>query len=129
VGQGLTLSPVLSAQLLASAFGAGGPMPLAQEILLLETRLAGVWFENRRQLVEPLADGERVTLLRQPDNPHDALAIGVHAPGGALLGFVPRRDNPIPARLMDAGKLLFARLRRGPPDKPDWTIELVMREL
>ena len=67
--------------------------------------------------------------MRQPANPHDELAIAVHAQSGALLGYVPRDDNAIPARLMDAGKILFARLRRGPPGRPDIGIELVMQEL
>ena len=43
-------------------------------------------------------------------NPHDALAIMVFAEAGHHLGYVPRAKNEALARLMDAGKLLFAKL-------------------
>ena len=49
---------------------------------------------------------------RQPQNPHDALAIEVYVAGPEpfKLGYVPRKHNPVLARLMDAGKELTARL-------------------
>ena len=46
---------------------------------------------------------------RQPENRYDALAIEVLGPEGHKLGYVPRRRNEMPARLMDAGKHLSAR--------------------
>jgi hypothetical protein len=127
VGAGLIVVSDLSSQLMAATFGqAPIPSPLAREIFLLDTRIAGVWYENRREAAEKLPVGCRLTLIRRPDNTHDGLAIEIHAPGGELLGYVPRDDNPIPARLMDAGKLLFAQLSSR---APDWEIKLVLQEL
>ena len=50
--------------------------------------------------------------------------------GGALLGYVPRARSEAPARLMDAGKLLFARLT-GKRRENRWLkidVQIVMRE-
>lgn len=57
-----------------------------------------------------LSEGDRLTFVRDPDNPYDPNAIEVHAPDGARVGFVPCDLNPIPARLMDAGKLLYGKV-------------------
>ena len=56
-----------------------------------------------------LRPGQRLLLRRQPRNRYDAFAIEVFGPAGRKLGYVPRRRNEMPARLMDAGKRLFAR--------------------
>ena len=37
-------------------------------------------------------------------------AIVIKTAAGAKIGYVPRQDNVIFARLMDAGKLLFGRI-------------------
>lgn len=57
-----------------------------------------------------LSEGDRLAFVRDPDNPYDPNAIEVHAPDGARVGFVPCDLNPIPARLMDAGKLLYGEV-------------------
>ena len=88
----------------------GTSSPFAKEILLMETHVAGT---NRRPLreIEPtLAEGAHLVLRRDLENPHDAHAIAVLTGSGEELGYLPRDQNEIPARLMDAGKLLFARL-------------------
>ena len=41
---------------------------------------------------------------------HDAQAIVIKATDGVKIGYVPRQDNVIFARLMDAGKLLFGKI-------------------
>lgn len=46
--------------------------------------------------------------MREPENEYDELAILVKDEKGHKLGYVPRRCNRVPARLMDAGKLLYA---------------------
>ena len=62
-----------------------------------------------RRLPSRLRPGQRLALRRQPENRYDALAIEVLGPEGHKLGYVPRRRNEMPARLMDAGKRLSAR--------------------
>ncbi|MFV0267763.1 MAG: HIRAN domain-containing protein [Draconibacterium sp.] len=53
---------------------------------------------------------DRLDFFREPDNPHDAKAIVIKNMDGIKVGYVPREDNVIFSRLMDAGKLLFGRI-------------------
>ena len=63
-------------------------------------------------------EGDRITLLREPQNEHDELAILVKDEKKHKLGYIPRSDNHVMARLMDAGKLLYGIITelRGPED-------------
>lgn len=54
-----------------------------------ETRVAGVSFDNRQQLVARLKHGEPIQLIREPNNPHDPNAIAVKRGTGEQLGYVP----------------------------------------
>ncbi len=44
------------------------------------------------------------------DNPYDKRAIVIKNADGVKIGYIPRADNKIFARLMDAGKLLFGKI-------------------
>ena len=83
----------------------------ACRILLHEMPLAG--FEHHRGPgVWPfLSLGAELSLRREPFNRHDINAIGVWF-RNEHLGYVPRRDNPMLARLMDRGERLEARVVR-----------------
>ena len=48
--------------------------------------------------------------FREPDNQYDKQAIVIKTVDGVKIGYVPKQDNVIFARLMDAGKLLFGRI-------------------
>ena len=80
-----------------------------REIRLAGTHVAGTAYYDAEAVAGRLRPGQRLVLRRQPGNRYDALAIEVIGPGGHKLGYVPRRRNEIPARLMDAGKRLSAR--------------------
>lgn len=54
--------------------------------------------------------GSPLVLKREPKNEHDGQAIRVETPTGDRIGWVPRKYNDILARLMDAGKLLVAKV-------------------
>lgn len=85
--------------------------PFARDILLLESWVAGTTHVPGLEALEPyLVPGMRLELLRVPENPSDPFAIKILNEDGLKLGYLPRQDNRIPARLMDAGKLLFAVL-------------------
>ena len=87
------------------------PKPFSQEVFLYNTYVAGTSHVPGIEELEPyLGIGDRLTLLREPENPFDNLAVLVKNADGVKLGYVPRRDNAVFARLMDAGKLLFAKL-------------------
>jgi single-stranded-DNA-specific exonuclease len=73
------------------------------------TKLAGVSFEGRQDVIAGLHAGAPLELRRQADNPHDANAIAVHY-GQLQLGFFNKRLAAHIAPLMDAGARYGARV-------------------
>jgi len=109
------LVPVQQGGLIGLIHGKGGdlalPKPFEHEIFLFDTRVAGTTHVEGIMDLEPhLNPGDKLDFLREPDNPHDSGAILIKNAGGVKIGYVPQADNIIFARLMDAGKLLFARI-------------------
>lgn len=92
--------------------GAGSlPMPFERDIFLFDTYVAGTTHVEDIHEIEPsLSIGDKLDFFREPDNEHDNMAIVIKCAGGRKIGYVPRADNLIFARLMDAGKLLFGRI-------------------
>ena len=84
--------------------------PFAREILLTECHISGTVHKELKAIEPALNSGAMLALRREPGNPHDGLAIRVHDAAGNALGYIPRITNAPLARLMDAGKQLFARL-------------------
>ena len=84
--------------------------PLMKEVFLISTFVAGTTHVKDRSVFEEIKEGDKLILKRQPDNRFDELAIPVLAQSGKKLGYVPERDNPVLARLMDAGKKLTATI-------------------
>lgn len=85
-------------------------LPFAKDIFLLETHVAGLNYYEINTLNAPLTVAEPLLLRREPNNPHDSLAIIVLTDSSQKIGYVPRHRNPILARLMDAGKVLVAEV-------------------
>ncbi len=93
------------------SFGKDGALlPFAREIMLVESQIAGTSHRDLQAIEPALVPGTLLVLRREPDNTHDSLAIMIFNESGAHLGYVPRAKNEALARLMDAGKILFARL-------------------
>lgn len=95
--------------------GQGGnlpvPKPFERDIYLFETHVAGTSHVEGIEELEPhLNAGDKLDFFREPENPHDKRAIVIKNAGGVKIGYVPKADNVIFARLMDAGKLLFGRI-------------------
>jgi len=106
------------------------PQPFARDILLLECHIAGTTWRDLSEVEHTLHAGDELTLCREPANEHDPLAIHVLTANGAHLGYIPRANNETLARLMDAGKLLFAKLT-GKSWEERWlkiNVQIVMRE-
>lgn len=78
-------------------------------IVVQHSPLAGFQYYDGRTLWEGMKVGDPLTLVREPDNPHDANAIRVEWQGHKL-GYVPRRDNPHLARQMDLGAAVEGRI-------------------
>ena len=88
------------------------PKPFERDILLFETHVAGTTHVVGIEELEPMLQiGERLEFYREPSNPYDEKAILVKTVHGSKIGYVPRKDNVVFARLMDAGKLLFGKIK------------------
>lgn len=102
----------LSPELLA-LIGTGGVQalaPFSREIYLLTITVAGTSFCDKIHEIEPaLQPGLVMRMIRLPKNHHDKQAIGIYF-DTTRIGWVPREENPILSRLMDAGKAFFCRI-------------------
>ena len=67
------------------------------------TKLVGVTFEGRQEVIVTLEPGTPLRVVRQPDNEYDANAIALHEPHGAQVGFFNRRLAAALAPVIDAG--------------------------
>ena len=83
--------------------------PLVKEIHLFDTVIAGTSYIKDSSLFEALEQNEKLILQRE-DNKFDSKAILILNSQKQKLGYVPERDNQIFSRLMDAGKLLIAKV-------------------
>jgi len=95
--------------------GKGGnmaiPTPFERDIFLFDTHVAGTsYVEGIAELEPHISVGDKLDFFREPDNPHDKRAIVIKNADGVKIGYVPKADNMIFSRLMDAGKLLFGRI-------------------
>jgi hypothetical protein len=87
------------------------PKPFERDIFLFDTVVAGTSYIEGIEDLEPYLNiDECLDFFREPDNPYDEQAIAVKTKSGTKIGYVPRKDNAIFARLMDAGKLLFGKI-------------------
>ena len=90
---------------------------LAQEkvanvrMLVQSSPLAGFRHAAADDLWSELREGDRLALIREPDNSFDSNAIRVEW-RGRKLGYVPRRENAALAWALDRGEALRARISR-----------------
>ncbi len=83
--------------------------PLTQEIYLFDSYIAGTTHLEDTSVLAELKIGDKLTLQRE-DNKFDNNAILILDGEKKKLGYVPEKDNVVFARLMDAGKLLMAKV-------------------
>ena len=87
------------------------PKPFERDIFLFDSHVAGTTHvEGIDELAPHINVGDRLEFFREPDNRHDDSAIVIKNADGVKIGYVPKADNVIFSRLMDAGKLLFGRV-------------------
>ena len=97
--------------LMKTGSGLDLPKPFERDIYLFDTYVAGTThIEDIEVIGESLKDGDRLVFYREPENEHDPQAIRIETLGYEKIGYVPRQDNIVFSRLMDAGKLLFAKV-------------------
>ena len=83
--------------------------PLIREIHLFDTYITGTTHLDDGSVLDRIKVGDMLTLQRET-NKFDTNAILMINAEGKKLGYVPEKDNLIFARLMDAGKLLKAKI-------------------
>lgn len=88
-------------------------------ILVQSSPIAGFQFHEGKQLWDQLKVGDPLTLVREPDNSHDARAVRVEW-NGHMLGYVPRAENDAVARQLDRGNRLEARIVRLTKHRDPW---------
>lgn len=87
------------------------PKPFEKDIFLFDTYVAGTTHVVGIEELEPYLNiDDKLDFFREPDNQYDEQAIVIKIISGVKIGYVPKQDNVIFARLMDAGKLLFGRI-------------------
>jgi hypothetical protein len=85
--------------------------PLTKEIHLFDSFVAGTTHLSDKSVLDEIGIGDKLTLKRE-DNKFDSNEIHILSESKKKLGYVPEKDNVIFARLMDAGKLLIARIAK-----------------
>lgn len=99
--------------LVAALLGlAAAAAPAAEvRVLVQSSPLAGFRYYAGEDLWAQMREGDRLTLVREPDNPHDAKAVRVEW-RGQKLGYLPRRENAVVAGAMDGGEAVDARIAK-----------------
>lgn len=82
--------------------------PSSWDICLLETTIAGTFYHDMIVMEGRIENGDVLYLIREPENKYDLNAILVSAEDGYVLGYIPKKDNTIPASMMDDGEKLYA---------------------
>ena len=83
--------------------------PLIKEIHLFDSYVAGTTHLQDKSVLEEIKIGDKLSLQRE-DNKFDSNAVLIFTESKKKLGYIPEKDNIIFARLMDAGKLLKAKI-------------------
>ena len=91
----------------------------ATRILIQSSPVAGFQFHEGKRVWDQLKVGDALTLVREPDNAHDARAVRVEW-NGHPLGYVPRAENDAVARQLDRGNKLEARIVRLTKHRDPW---------
>lgn len=88
-------------------------------VLVQSSPLAGFQFYAGRALWDEMKVGDRLVLVREPENPHDARAVRVEW-RGRKLGYLPRAENRAVAEEMDRGGRVEARIARLMRHRDPW---------
>ena len=81
--------------------------PMSRDIFLFVTKIGSTYKLKDKTPLLKLTIGEKLHFKRAESKYEDNL-IAISNDKNELVGYVPEVDSPIFARLMDAGKMLFA---------------------
>ncbi len=100
---------------LVAKHAVAGAQERRKEIYLNSLYIAGFQYYNGPELEKLLKENDKLTLQRQAENPHDYFAVEIFYKSQKL-GYLPRTDNKIIARMMDQGERLKAKIGSIAPD-------------
>jgi len=102
------------------------PIEPLRKMLPLQTRVVGVYYENRRITARRVRTGDPLDLRRDYDNPVDLNAIAVYHRAGQV-GFLPKDLAQRLAPELDAGEVITARaVSVTQAEVPEITLELAL---
>lgn len=105
-----SIVPITPGLLALLSKGQTGVSPFTQEIFLLQITVAGTSYAKDLEKVQDKIIAEQVlTMKREPSNTYDKHAIALYV-DDVRVGYVPANLNVVCSRLMDAGKMFFARV-------------------
>lgn len=113
------LSAALSAVLALAVPPATAETDGRIEVLVQQSPLAGSQYYALSSVWDEIRPGDRLSLIREPENRHDANAVRVEW-NGRRLGYVPRAENRALAAAMDRGERVEARVRRLKRHRDPW---------
>lgn len=94
----------------------------SHDVFLFSTVVAGtIHIMNIKEILKEVEIGDILSFSRERENNYDNLAISINLFDETKIGYVPRSDNQIFSRLMDAGKLLFGKVRKI-EEKDNWDV-------
>ncbi|CAB1370255.1 HIRAN domain-containing protein [Denitratisoma oestradiolicum] len=93
-------------------------------LLVQSSPLAGFQYYAGTAHWEEMRPGDRLDLIREPDNPHDPRAVRVEWRGDKL-GYLPRKENQAVAAEMDRGGQVEARIARLRQHRNPWQRVLI----
>ncbi len=76
---------------------------LLRDIVVLETKVAGTMYYEPHEFEPIIKKDLLLKMVREPDNKFDKFAVALHLEDGKI-GYLPKTQNEVIARLMDAGK-------------------------
>lgn len=93
-------------------------------ILVQSSPLAGFQYYGGSIHWDEMRVGDSLTLIREPDNPHDRLAVRIEW-RGEKLGYLPRAENRAVAGELDRGGRVEARIARLRKHRNPWQRVLI----
>jgi hypothetical protein len=112
--------------LVASLLLGAAAVATAEEVRILvqSSPLAGFRYYAAQTLWQEMREGDRLTLIREADNPHDSNAVRVEW-RQQKLGYLPRAENRAVAAAMDAGEAVDARIAKLREHRNPWQRVLI----
>ena len=98
------------AAIISGKYVLAGVPEKSRDIYLDSLYIAGFQYYDGPGLEKNLRESDPLILKREPKNPHDYFAVEVYR-GDSKLGYLPRSDNRIIARIMDQGVRVKAVVR------------------